>query len=39
MDRDSGVNINALFIVFLLRVRHCYREVKHVYNQTNVNVL
>jgi len=39
MDLDSGININALFIVFLLRVRHCYREVKHEDNQTNVNVL
>jgi hypothetical protein len=39
MDRDGGININALFIVFLLRVRHCYRAVKHEDNQTNVNVL
>jgi hypothetical protein len=39
MEYDSGININALFIVFLLRVRHCYREVKHEDKQTNVNAL
>jgi hypothetical protein len=39
MDRDSGININVLFIVFLLRVRHCYREVKHGDKQTDVNIL
>jgi hypothetical protein len=39
MDRDSGININVLFIVFLFRVRHCCREVKHEDNLTNVNVL
>jgi len=38
MDRDSGISINALFIVFLSRIRHCYREVKQEDNQTNVNV-
>jgi len=39
MDHYSGINVNTLFIVFLLRVRHCYGEVKHEDNQTNVNVL
>jgi len=39
MDRDFGININVLFIVFLLDIRHCYKAVKHEDNQTNVNVL
>jgi hypothetical protein len=39
MDRDSGININVLFIVFVLRIKHCYRVIKHEDSQRNVNVL